>query len=326
MRAQCGERVALCDSGFAPGNAQSPNIPQQLMASTPPARLIALALGDWAAIALLWFAAWMIPAHARMWAYPMIVALIAGRLHALGVVLHDAAHMPRGRKTPTLRVLEILAGYPIGTTMDAMRYHHLRHHRDLGRAGDPYLKSWVGRNRLRFWAMSLRYFLLAPLWILRAFYGSAAVYLRPLRNSYGRLFLQDRSGADLTESAEVLACAREELWQALFFAYAGGFAAFQGRWLALYYFVPLVVAGYLAGYRLLVEHRQESAAGESGVRAIVQLTRNHHLGAAGRLLLAPHNVGYHLVHHLHPQAGLEQLPALQRWYERNGIRAAEPLG
>lgn len=121
----------------------------------------------------------------------------------------------------------------------------------------------------------------------------------------------------------MIACAREDRWQALFFAGVAALAAFQWRWLALYYFVPLVVAGYLAGYRLLVEHRQEQAAGGDAVRAIVNLTRNHDLGFAGELLLAPHNVGYHLVHHLHPQAGLEQLPALQQWYEERGILAGE---
>jgi hypothetical protein len=39
-----------------------------------------------------------------------------------------------------------MAGYPVGSTLDAldaMRYHHLRHHRDLGFPSDPYLKPWV---------------------------------------------------------------------------------------------------------------------------------------------------------------------------------------
>jgi fatty acid desaturase len=299
------------------------SVPQEMLAGARPSRLLALALGDWAAIAMVSLASSLLPAEARAWAYPFVVILIAGRFHALGVVLHDAAHMPRGRKTPALRALEFLAGYPIGTTIDAMRYHHLRHHRDLGRSADPYLKAWVGRSRLRFWVMSLRYFLLVPLWILRAFYGAAAANLPALRESYARLFLQDRSGDCLTTSAEVIACAREDRWQALFFAGVAALAAFQWRWLALYYFAPLVIAGYLAGYRLLVEHKQEHIAGEDAVRAIVELTRNHDLGFVGGLLLAPHNVGYHLVHHLHPQAGLEQLPALQRWYEERGILPAE---
>lgn len=303
-----------------------PTIPRDLLAGMRPGRLIALALSDWAAIAVLWLAALRVPAHVLIWMYPLVVLLLAGRFHALGVLLHDAAHMPRGRKTLALRALEVLAGYPIGTTIEAMRYHHLRHHRELGLSRDPYLKAWVGRSRARLGLMSLRYFLLVPLWILRAFYGAMAVCHPALRNSYGRLFLQDRSGADLTESSEVLACAREDRWQALFFVCVAGAAVFQERWLALYYFVPLVVAGYLAGYRLLVEHHQESAAGHDGVHAITQLTRNHHLGVAGKLLLAPHNVGYHLVHHLHPQAGLEHLPELQSWYEESGVLRAEPGG
>ena len=299
------------------------SIPGEALTRARPKRLLALAIGDWAAIALLWLASSLLPADTRSWAYPFVALLIAGRFHALGVVLHDAAHLPRGPKTAALRALEILAGYPIGTTIDAMRYHHLRHHRELGHDGDPYLKSWIGSSRARFWVMSLRYFLLVPLWIVRAFYGSVAASFPRLRNSYARLFLQDRSGDDLAASAEVIACAREDRLQALFFAAIAALAIFRGRWLALNYFLPLVVAGYLAGYRLLVEHRQEHAAGGDGVQAIVALTRNHNLGLVGRLLLAPHNVGYHLVHHLHPQAALQNLPALHQWYERRGIFGAE---
>lgn len=145
------------------------SVPQEMLAGARPTRLLALAVGDWAAIALLWLASARLPAEARAWAYPFAVLLIAGRFHALGVVLHDVAHMPRGRKTFALRALEFLAGYPVGTTIDAMRYHHLRHHRDFGRSADPYLKAWVGRSRLRFWVMSLRYLLLVPLWIFARF-------------------------------------------------------------------------------------------------------------------------------------------------------------
>jgi len=300
-------------------------IPLELLAGAHPGRLMALAIRDWAAIVILWFAASRVPAQNRFWVYPFVMMLLAGRFHALGVVLHDAVHLPRAIKTRLLRVLEFLAGYPIGTTIEAMRYHHLGHHRNLGHSADPYLKSWVGRSRWRFWLFSLRYFLLVPLWILRAFYGAAASKLPALRKSYAKLFLQDRSNSCLTNSSEVSVCAREDRWQALFFVCVGALAMFQVRWLALYYFVPLVLAGYLAGLRLLMEHFQESAAGCNSRDAIIHLTRNHHLGVVGKLLLAPHNVGYHLVHHLHPQTGLEHLPELHQWYEQNGSYQARAL-
>jgi len=34
----------------------------------------------------------------------------------------------------------------------------------------------------------------------------------------------------------------------------------------------------------------------------------------GRLLLAPRNVGCHIVHHIHPQIGLRHLPRLRESY------------
>lgn len=296
------------------------SVPKNLLQPAEPVRLVFLAAVDWAIILGVWIAA----AFAPWWLYPVWVLLLAGRLHALGVVLHDVVHLPRGAKTPVVRVIEILSGYPIGSTVEAMRYHHLRHHRDLGLPSDPYLKSWVGRSKTRFWVMSLRYFLLAPLWVVRGVYGCFAVYVPRLRNSYGRLFLQDKSGEDLTNSQEVINCAREDRWQTVFYACVGLLIAFRPRWMVEYYIVPLVIAGYFAGYRLLVEHVQVPNQDRS-LDATMRSTRNHHLGWSGKLFLAPHNVGYHLVHHLHPQAGMGSLPRLQEWYETSGKLVANTL-
>jgi fatty acid desaturase len=222
--------------------------------------------------------------------------------------------MVRPAKTASIRIVEMLAGYPIGSTIEAMRYHHLRHHRDLGLPNDPYLNTWVGRSWVRFWVMSLRYFFLAPFWVVRGLYGCVAGFVRSLRDSYGRVFLRDHSGEDLTNNREVLDCAREDRWQTLFYVCVGLLTAFHTRWIVAYYILPLVVAGYFSGYRLLVEHVQEPNEDRSP-ETTMRSTRNHHLGWMGRICIAPHNVGYHLVHHLHPQAALENLPKLQGWYD-----------
>lgn len=273
-----------------------------------PSRLTRYALGEWWLIASIWLVSAYLPAIL----YPVWVVLLAGRIHALGVVLHDAVHLP-GRKTPALRILEILAGFPIGSTIEAMRYHHLRHHRENGLPEDPYFKPWIGQSRARFWMMSSRYFLLLPLWVLRGLYGSLASCVPMLRNSYGRLFLQDRTRTDLTNNQEVIVCAREDRWQVLFHAGAVAIGAVHWHWFLAFYVVPAVLGGYLAGYRLLVEHTQEPNHDRSFLTTI-RSTRDHDLGLLGRLLLAPRNVGYHRVHHLHPQAALENLPELRNWY------------
>ena len=296
------------------------SVPEELVQPANPPDLLWVALLDWAVIVGAMVLAQFAP---RYW-YPLWLALIAGRLHALGVVLHDVVHMPPAQKSWTIRAIEILAGYPIGTTVEAMRYHHLRHHRDLGLDNDPYLKTWVGESRLRFWIMSLRYFFLVPLWVLRGVLGAVAAYSSPLRGIYGRIFLQDRSGEDLTHSRELLGCAREDRWQTLFYAGVAALVVLRPGWMMAYYLLPLVLAGYLAGVRLLFEHVQQPSP-ERSRRTIVRFTRNHHLGWRGKLLLTPHNVGYHLVHHLHPQAAFRNLPKIQEWYERSGALRSEVI-
>jgi fatty acid desaturase len=291
------------------------SIPRELLRNARPQRLILFALADWAAIAAVWLAA----RRAPWWLYPLWLALLAGRFHALGVVLHDAVHIPVRRKSGAMRMVELLAGYPVGSTLAAMRYHHLRHHRDLGLPGDPYLKPWVGRSAVRHGLISFRYFLLTPLWVVRGLYGAIALHVSALRNSYGRWFLQDRSGDDLTNHTEVIACAREEHGQLLFYACVGGLVALWPHRLLAFYIAPLVLAGYLAGQRLLYEHVQEPSPDRS-LEAADRSTRNHHLGLLGRMLLTPHNVGYHRVHHLHPWVALENLPRLDEWHRHSTPR------
>jgi len=206
------------------------SVPKALLQPAEPARLLLLASADWAVI----LGIWIVAAFTPRWLYPLWVLLLAGRLHALGVVLHDVVHQPRRAKTPLVRVIEIISGYPIGSTVEAMRYHHLRHHRDLGFPGDPYLKSWVGRSRTKLWVMSLRYFALASLWVVRGVYGCVAAYVPSLRNSYGRLFLQDKSGKDLTTSQEVIDCALEDRWQTVFYVCVGLLVAIRPYWMTAY--------------------------------------------------------------------------------------------
>ena len=118
-----------------------------------------MALEEWAMIA----AAWVVMAAAPWWLYPVVALVVAGRLHALGVVLHDATHMPLRRKTAAVRVVEVLCGYPIASTLNAMRYHHLRHHRDSGMHTDPYYKA--GRQNALWQTLNiLRGLALPPFW------------------------------------------------------------------------------------------------------------------------------------------------------------------
>ena len=289
--------------------------PRALVVRTTPARLLRQSVEEWILLVALGAAALRAP----LWAYPILGVLLAGRYHALGVILHDAAHLPpRPRKAPLLRLVELLAGYPLGSTIDAIRYHHLRHHRDSGLPADPYFKRGIEAPGLPRVLAQIRGLILVPFWSLRPLLGAVAWRVPGARTAYGRVFLQDRSGESLRASAEVATCGREDLGQLAFTVALVALFAQAPRAAMLLYGLPILGAGLLSSYRLVCEHVYVPCP-DRRVETVVATTHDHHVSPWSAVFMAPRNVGYHLVHHLHPQAGLDALPALQAWY-----RAALP--
>ena len=267
-----------------------------------------MAIEEWGMIITLWLGMAILP----WWAYPILVIPLAGRFHALGVILHDAAHMPLRGKSIGIRLVEVLCGYPIASTLNAMRYHHLRHHRDSGMVTDPYYKT--GRQNARWWTVNtFRGLALVPFWSVRALVGAAALGVGGLRNVYGHVFLQDRSKADLRRSREVIDCARAEFGQVAFQAAIFSAGMVHPGLVLLGYVVPVTIAGVLSARRLLIEHNYERVF-DRQVETILATTNDNYLGLLGAVTLAPRNIGYHVVHHIHPQVSLTALPRLREWY------------
>ena len=285
-------------------------VPVALLRPAELSRLIGAALADWGVIVGCWIAMALAPA----WLLPVGVIVVAGRLHALGVVLHDACHMQGRPSGARARVLELLAGYPITTTLAAMRYHHLRHHRHNGSALDPYFKAGASH---RFWPATLarlRGLVVPPAWIARAYVGCLALRWPRLRNGYGRIFLGERSGDDLREHREILDCLRAEPGQALFFLALVPIAVVFPAAFLVGYALPLLLAGLCNANRVVAEHEHIAGIDHSEA-GIVATTRTHGGGFLTRLVMFPRHIGLHTMHHLHPRASMDSLPALQRWYE-----------
>ncbi|MGZ5234109.1 MAG: fatty acid desaturase family protein [Burkholderiales bacterium] len=293
--------------------------PPELIAPARLARIMRYALCDWAAIAAIVCTLWLGPA----WLYPLGALVLAGRFHALGVVLHDACHMsPRPRGSQRW-LLDVVAGYPIATNVDAMRFHHLRHHRASGTPQDPYFKPGVSHDALQRQLARLRAVLLVPAWIVRGFFGSVALHVPALQDSYARILMQDRSGRPMRGNSELLQCLRQEPKQALFFVGIGVLAWYYPTPVAAYYLAPLVLAGVLNVNRVVVEHVHVPCT-DQRPETVAATTVTHDWGALGKLVLFPRNIGFHTVHHLHPRAALECLPALDRHY-RAFMQRSAPL-
>ena len=304
--------AALLAAGSERQSLDRKNVPVELLGRANNTRLVWFTLVDWAWIAAFWVAMTYSPA----WTYPLWVVLIAGRIHSFGVILHDAAHQSIKRKSWQTRFVEIFAGYPMASTLNAMRYHHIRHHRDSGMATDPYFKPKVAGRPLIFFLIWVRHILLVPLWMIRGPYGLLAYFIPGMRNSYARVFLQDKSGEDLTHMRELIDCCKAELGQVIVHAGLFTFAFFQPETALFYYFIPAIVAALFAGHRVLVEHNYPPVTNRR-METIMQTTVDHNLSWLGQVFLAPRNIGFHIAHHLHPQVALENLPKLREWYLQN---------
>jgi fatty acid desaturase len=271
-----------------------------------PWRLLRWAVFDWVVIVLTWSA---MAALAHPIATVAGVLIVASRLHALGALLHDACHSRMVSRAWPL--LESLAGWPIASTIAAMRYHHLRHHRDSGTATDPYRNSWIDRGPLFRLILVLRGALLPIWWTLRAVIAPMAAFSPGVRRFYARAFLQDRSSADLANSTEVRECMTADYRQLVAQSLVLATAVLSGFPLVEFYLIPWTVAGILNARRVLYEHAFESTA-DSSRQSVYGATFDRDAGPLLNLLLYPRNLSFHRAHHLYPTASFVHLPELTR--------------
>ena len=267
---------------------------------------------DWVLIIIFYTAFIFLP----FWTYPIFALLIGSRYHSLGVILHDVTHMPLRTKTTKYRLLEVMTGYPIGSTINAMRYHHLRHHKDSGMATDPYFKKGVKEKKYLKHLFIIKAVVLALFWTVRGIYGTLAFYFAAMRNSYARVFLQDKSKQEFRENAEVIQCAAEDRWQLVFHMFLYSMIWWAPSVFLYGYLFPVMISGIFAGYRLMNEHNYEPTT-DRKIETIISTTNDHHLKGVLKFFLAPKNIGYHIVHHLHPQVAWYKLPELRDWYLQN---------
>ena len=279
-----------------------------------PRVLLAWAVFDWSVIGTAWTAMAMI---GRPEIVVIGIVVVASRLHALGAILHDACHRCRRPGSRLWWLLEVLAGWPIASTIEAMRYHHLRHHAASGTPKDPYYSTVQARTTWRRYALTLRGAVLPFWWTLRAIIAPIALLLPSLRTFYGRAFLQDRSGADLRNNAAVYACAQADIAQLLGQVVVIGAAVAAGLPVLTYYVVPLILAGILNARRVVYEHSWITSERPSR-RQAWETTVDHDLGLIGNALLYPHNIGLHRIHHLYPTVSFPHLRKLAHAVHSSG--------
>ncbi|MEO2033296.1 MAG: fatty acid desaturase family protein [Planctomycetaceae bacterium] len=228
--------------------------------------------------------------HPAVWIVSAVV--IAARQHALLILMHDGSHFRLLRNHGwNDRVSNWLCAWPLLVTTGGYRQNHLAHHSHLNTDDDP---DWIRKYGHADWDFpkSRRDIVLL---LLRELCGGG--FLQALSS------IRDLSGRKLNAGKN-----QGRKWERIaYYALAAvGISLFK-MW------VPVLLLWFLPAFTLLtVILRIRSIAEHFGIEGEHELnmSRNVHCRWWERFLLAPHNSGYHLDHHLYPSVPFYYLPEL----------------
>lgn len=231
----------------------------------------------------------------RGWWLVVAAVLIGARQHALGTIGHDGSHyrLLDNRRWNDL-LSNVLAYWPLLSTVEDFRYVHSRHHQYLGRDADVQALAFgmvdAEGRLLDAWTYPK-----TPL----AFVANLLFGLWPSAIARTSGALARRTESPAQHRARLL----------FLFGVSGVFvAAGLGVELLLYWFVPRMTWFLIVNdLRLLCQH--------SALRGEVDphgMTRTTLAGPLERALVLPCNITYHIEHHWFPGVPWYNLPALHR--------------
>ena len=230
-------------------------------------------------------------------AYFLAVLVIGARMHALAILMHDATHYRflKNRKWNDL-ITDITTMYPLFTSLEQYRQNHLRHHKHLNTEHDPDWVSKLGVEEFRFPKSRGEF-----LWIVFS-------YLILYRGVKDAIWFLKRF--QLKDGKQPPKTFREKLPKMAFYLILFSALTVLGGWkyYALFWVVPYFSTFFMFQYiRSVAEH-----FGEMEHDHVLTSSRTVKATAIERFFLAPHNVSYHLEHHLYPGVPFYNLPKLHQ--------------
>ena len=259
-----------------------------------------------------------------VWPSPWValsVLVIGVQQHAMFILAHEAAHYRLFRSRTVNDAVGRALGMAGGISMCTYRVIHRLHHNNLYGEEDPDTAIHGGypRGVAYLWKKLAQDLAGLNAWKTFAyFFGAPALDVRTSRASRP---LDDTSPA-------LRSSARRDRWAVLAFHLAAPPLAFLlggGQGLAQYavlWLLPmLTVLQPILRLRAIAEHGAVTDLASPLTAARSNRTRGSLANLAGRALLFPHHVNYHLEHHLYPAVPHYRLPALHGLLERKGALA-----
>jgi fatty acid desaturase len=231
--------------------------------------------------------------------YACSVVLIGSRLHAFGVLMHDCVHYRAYVPRRLNMFVGNLLGWLVLTNAQGYRDHHLTHHRHLNTERDPDWTRKITESKFHF-PKRRRDVLQAMLYQLSGL-GILELFFK-LKKGAGKVRNEGTSRAPVSKRARLLRPAGYVAVLAIC-----GFTGTIDK-LALYWLVPMLTAFPLIFYvRSLAEHHGNLAYDHTYTNSRTTVP-----SLVEGFLILPHNVGYHLEHHLYPHVPFFRLKELHR--------------
>jgi fatty acid desaturase len=259
----------------------------QRLSTRAPLRLLLHTLAEWLLIAALMMTA----THAEHAAVSALcILLIAGRQHALLILMHEYAHHQFSRKRAWLNDMlgDALAALPFFLTVHGFRRNHMPHHRHVKTEADTNWVSALTVSRYQFPKTR------------------AQTYAEMAKHALGWYTFKELKhyavdagmAVDLPPAVRRFRIAHAILILALV-------AYFDLWWtVLLYWIVPLttVLVGILY-VRDVSEHFGMPSEGIAGARTMLG-------NRVERLFFCPHGINFHTEHHLYPSVPFHHLESL----------------
>lgn len=252
-------------------------------------RTVLALMMDWGIIAA---AIWASEYFNSWIAYCTAIAIISGRMHALGALMHDFAHV-RFSRNPKLNdwVGDLTTAWPLFTMVHGYRRNHYKHHQSPNTENDPDYLAKYGRARFTFPQKHLR-----EIGTHLLGYVLAINSLRDIRLANARLN-QDMRVAKLYKALRIsfYVCLLALL------AWFQVIDKFFMYWVIPFFslFMALVYVRSVAEHFAIdnIDNKLE------GTRTVIPALWE-------KLFFGPHNVSYHLEHHIFPYVPFYNLPKL----------------
>jgi fatty acid desaturase len=242
----------------------------------------------------------------RWWMVAIAMVVVAAGQHGLAVLVHESAHHRMYKTRWWNDLAGKLCAWPMGLSMLSYRIIHRMHHNHLYEDVDPDLALIAGYPRGRMYLAKR---------LLRDLFGLTTV--KNVQYFMGSTVRRDRKD---DTSPRLQRAARRDRWIAAgiyFGMLAAGVATGTWRWLLLLWVIPLVtLLQVILRLRAVCEH-----GAVTDLSTPLRAARTTLAPRALRWLMFPHQVFYHVEHHLYPSVPHYRLPDCHRALRGAGILA-----